>query len=88
MFKKTTTTLLAVTLLAFGATACGGDDDTDEDAFLAIQSAGFGIRVGDPVVPTAARGFLHDIPSVRAFLQTWSAIPPVDKENMSWTRDG
>ncbi|NLW66391.1 MAG: trehalose-phosphatase [Bacteriovoracaceae bacterium] len=65
-----------------------GDDDTDEDAFLAIQGAGFGIRVGDPAVPTAARGFLHDIPSVRAFLQTWSAIPPVDKENVSWTRDG
>ncbi len=42
MFKKTTTTLLAATLLTFGATACGGDDDTDAKASTEADSGDSG----------------------------------------------
>jgi trehalose-phosphatase len=66
-----------------------GDDDTDEDAFLAIRSTGFGIRVGSPGSPTAARGFLPDIPAVRIFLEAWSDSPMLgNRERISWSRDG
>lgn len=51
-----------------------GDDDTDEDAFQRIRDTGFGIRVGHPDVPSAARGFLPDIPAVRDFLRAWTEL--------------
>lgn len=53
-----------------------GDDDTDEDAFERIRDTGFGIRVGPPDTPSAARGFLPDIPAVRDFLRAWSELAP------------
>ncbi len=66
-----------------------GDDDTDEDAFRTIRTRGYGIRVGDAGRPTAARGFLPDIPAVRDFLEAWAnlAIPAL-KEKILWIRDG
>jgi trehalose 6-phosphate phosphatase len=51
-----------------------GDDETDEDAFKAIQAHGIGIRVGKPGVRTAARGFLADSQAVLDFLGTWLSV--------------
>lgn len=48
-----------------------GDDDTDEDAFRAIQGRGYGIRVGGTSGDTAAEyqlGAQHD---VQRFLEEW-----------------
>ncbi|MGC9325753.1 MAG: trehalose-phosphatase [Desulfomonilia bacterium] len=56
-----------------------GDDDTDEDAFRVIRDRGIGIKVGVPSRDTAARGFLHDIPEVKVFLETWLAYAPRKK---------
>ena len=52
-----------------------GDDETDEDAFERIQPYGFGIRVGDPLQPSKANGFLPDIDSVKRFLVAWRDMP-------------
>jgi len=66
-----------------------GDNDTDEDAFLKIRSHGYGIRVGDAGRPTAARGFLPDIPAVREFLEAWADFSlPAFKGDISWIQDG
>jgi alpha,alpha-trehalase len=47
-----------------------GDDVTDEDAFVAVQTMGIGIIVMDgSTSPTAARYALADTDAVRAFLQ-------------------
>lgn len=53
-----------------------GDDDTDEDAFrkLSQGNLGYGIRVGDPAVPSAAAGFLADCEGVKSFLEMWLGI--------------
>lgn len=51
-----------------------GDDDTDEDAFKAIQKCGVGIKVGSPEHPTAAIGYLPDIQSVYHFLKEWANV--------------
>jgi trehalose 6-phosphate phosphatase len=51
-----------------------GDDETDEDAFTVLRGRGIGIKVGDPLWPTAARGFLPDCPAVVDFLRTWVAL--------------
>jgi trehalose 6-phosphate phosphatase len=51
-----------------------GDDETDEDAFKVIQAHGIGIRVGTPVHPTAARGFLTDCQAVPDFLAIWLSL--------------
>ena len=48
-----------------------GDDDTDEDAFRAVQHIGFGILVGSGEHPTAARAFLPDCAAVKSFLEDW-----------------
>ncbi|MBD3348529.1 MAG: trehalose-phosphatase [Candidatus Eisenbacteria bacterium] len=48
-----------------------GDDLTDEDAFRAIDGRGYGIKVGGPEEPTAARGRLADPHAVKEFLETW-----------------
>ncbi len=45
-----------------------GDDDTDEDAFRVLTDKGVGIRVGDPLVPSAAQYSLADTEEVAAFL--------------------
>lgn len=52
-----------------------GDDSTDEDAFQRIRLSGIGIRVGNRIIPTAARGLLTDIPAVREFLEAWVNLP-------------
>lgn len=51
-----------------------GDDTTDEDVFKRIQTKGIGIRVGDPSLPSAARGFLCDVDAVMEFLENWSNL--------------
>jgi len=51
-----------------------GDDDTDEDAFRAIEGRGAGIRVGPREEETAARGFLPDCSAVKAFLESWLRV--------------
>lgn len=49
-----------------------GDDETDEDAFRALgEEEGIGIKVGSPSKATAAKGFLPDCQSVKAFLDSW-----------------
>ncbi len=52
-----------------------GDDSTDEDAFQRIRSSGIGIRVGKREIPTAARGLLPDIHTVKGFLEAWVNLP-------------
>lgn len=51
-----------------------GDDETDEDAFRAVQETGVGIRVGPPAPSTAARGVLKDCRAVKDFLETWLSV--------------
>ena len=66
-----------------------GDDDTDEDAFLAIRGRGVGIKVGDPGRHTSARGALPDIPSVQAFLMGWLQHAPEGLwEEVAWNQEG
>lgn len=55
-----------------------GDDETDEDAFRAVQPKGVGIRVGPPSPSTAARGLLEDCRAVREFLETWLSVTHLD----------
>lgn len=50
-----------------------GDDDTDEDAFAAIQERGIGIKVGGYGLKTYAAGRLPNCEAVRDFLRTWHA---------------
>ena len=45
-----------------------GDDETDEDAFRALDGRGAGVRVMDSPGATAAAWRLHDPSQVRAFL--------------------
>ncbi|MGQ9367782.1 trehalose-phosphatase [Azospirillum sp. ST 5-10] len=45
-----------------------GDDETDEDAFRALEGRGDGLRVMDPPAATAATWSLRDPGEVRAFL--------------------
>jgi trehalose-phosphatase len=51
-----------------------GDDETDEDAFRALGSDGFGIRVGRSRRPSAAGGRLDSAKAVPRFLATWLAV--------------
>lgn len=53
-----------------------GDDDTDEDAFRWVQSAGVGIKVGGDRRSTAARGWLRDCDNVLEFLRGWVMVMP------------
>ncbi|HYD67795.1 trehalose-phosphatase [Azospirillum sp.] len=46
-----------------------GDDETDEDAFRALDGRGIGVRVMDTPGPTAAGWSLRDPAEVRAFLE-------------------
>jgi len=46
-----------------------GDDETDEDAFRALEGRGIGVRVMDTSGATAAGWRLHDTGEVRAFLE-------------------
>jgi len=48
-----------------------GDDATDEDAFAAVQPAGFGVRVGPADEPTQATAWLDDPEAVAEFLAEW-----------------
>jgi trehalose-6-phosphatase len=55
-----------------------GDDESDECAFEAVAGLGFGVRVGDPDVPSLAHGRLETPGDVPAFLQAWlKATGPV-----------
>lgn len=52
-----------------------GDDETDEDAFRVLGvEVGIGIKVGLPSKSTAAKGFLPDCESVKAFLGSWLSL--------------
>jgi trehalose-phosphatase len=51
-----------------------GDDETDEDALLALRGRGYGIKVGNPGVPTYAQGRLGGPEDVREFLRSWIAV--------------
>jgi trehalose 6-phosphate synthase/phosphatase len=52
-----------------------GDDDTDEDAFRALQGLGVTFRVGPADQPTNARRRLRDVSAVQAMLR-WLAARP------------
>lgn len=56
-----------------------GDDQTDEDAFTVLRDRGIGIKVGDPLLPTAARGFLPNCRAMVDFLRTWIALTANDR---------
>lgn len=56
-----------------------GDDETDEDAFTVLRGRGIGIKVGDPLWPTAARGFLPDCRAMVDFLRTWIDLTANDR---------
>jgi trehalose 6-phosphate phosphatase len=51
-----------------------GDDETDEDALLALRGYGYGIKVGNADVPTYAEGRLADPVAVREFLSSWISV--------------
>ena len=51
-----------------------GDDQTDEDAFRAVQGRGIGIRVADEPGETAAAYSLRDPSEVRDFLDRLAAL--------------
>ncbi len=51
-----------------------GDDETDEDAFAAVEKDGIGIRVGHDDMPTRARYMLRDPDEVRRFLERLQAV--------------
>lgn len=48
-----------------------GDDETDEDAFDAVRSEGFGLLVASETRATRATGWLRSVDEVRVFLQGW-----------------
>jgi trehalose 6-phosphate synthase/phosphatase len=52
-----------------------GDDDTDEDAFRALQGLGVTFRIGPADQPTSARRRLRDVSAVEAMLR-WLAARP------------
>lgn len=52
-----------------------GDDETDEDAFRALQGLGATFRVGGADRPTAARRRLRGVPAVEALMR-WLASRP------------
>lgn len=52
-----------------------GDDDTDEDAFRALQGLGVTFRIGAADQPTIARRRLRDVSAVEAMLR-WLAARP------------
>jgi len=58
-----------------------GDDETDEDAFTVLRGRGIGIKVGDPLSPTAAQGFLPDCRAMVDFLRTWVALTAHDRRS-------
>ena len=51
-----------------------GDDDTDEDAFRAIETRGYGVKVGNVEKATAACGRLDAIEHVPQFLADWTRV--------------
>jgi trehalose-phosphatase len=51
-----------------------GDDETDEDALLVLRGSGYGIKVGNPTVPSYAQGRLRGPEEVREFLRSWVEI--------------
>ena len=51
-----------------------GDDDTDEDAFAAVQPDGYGIRVSSGSCPSRAVARLASWEAVPVFLDEWSRV--------------
>lgn len=60
-----------------------GDDETDEDAFAALDELGFGIRVGHDERPTRAHGRLPSPEAMDEFLARW-----LDSESISSPASG
>lgn len=61
-----------------------GDDETDEDAFVALQGRGIGIKVGRDERSTAARSVLADCAAVADFLRTWRTVTIHQGRNEPW----
>ena len=65
-----------------------GDDETDEDAFSAIEGHGVSIRVAESGNGTRAQGLLRDVHAVKDFLEAWlvhaQALGPGE---MLWKRE-
>jgi len=55
-----------------GAAAYLGDDDTDEDAFRAIEGRGAAVLVRDQLRPTAADVWIRPPAELRGFLDRWA----------------
>jgi trehalose-phosphatase len=51
-----------------------GDDETDEDAFRALAGFGYGIKIGEDALPTAAQGRLPSCAAALRFLLDWSRV--------------
>lgn len=51
-----------------------GDDETDEDAFIAIRERGIGIKVGGYGLRTTAAGRLPNCEAVMDFLRSWYEV--------------
>lgn len=61
-----------------------GDDETDEDAFAALEGRGIGIKVGRDARPTAARATLADCAAVADFLRAWRTVTTTHRRNAPW----
>ncbi len=65
-----------------------GDDETDEDAFSAIEGHGVSIRVAESGNGTRAQGLLRDVHAVKDFLGAWLVHAPAGRHGETlWKRE-